>query len=311
MQKLVDYIACQGKNPPRRYRRLGRLLDAWQMLLERAERLAADVRESAPRSRAPIAEEAQVPRTPLSSLRDTLLATLDIGGQSGGLSASEPAYDFARIPAAIARQQKSIARQVILLGFELELYAQDELASVYWYLSNVLAPDEHAGAEDGAAAAHSTMARASLNVRSSISGRRAAAKLTAEPVQLLAAQTQLPDTGALQKLRFERRFQWTTEAGALRAHWQDYIAAVSSLRARSREDLIAHAVSALETMQGISREAVSSLSIPTSFDQKVRAGCRLGGKACRGSLSSHLAFSGQPASCADCKRDAEDCQAFA
>ena len=171
LQYLVDYIACQGKNPPRRYRRLGRLLDSWQMLLERAERLATDARETAPHLLRSIEAEAQAPRTPLSSLKEALLATLDVGGQSGGLSAEEPAYDFARLPAAIAHHQRSIARQVVLLGFELELYAPNELVSVYLYLSTVLAPTEHGdtgdSAQDGAAVAHSTMARASLNVRTS------------------------------------------------------------------------------------------------------------------------------------------------
>lgn len=164
-QYLVDYIACQSKNPPRRYRRLGRLLDSWQMLLERAERLAADVLDSAPR---PPAAGAEAQRTSLASLRDTLLATLDIGGQSSGSSDLEKAHDFNRVPAAIACQQKSIARQVVLLGFELELYAPDELLSIYWYLGTVLESDALAStakrAEDDAAVAHGFMARASLNV---------------------------------------------------------------------------------------------------------------------------------------------------
>ena len=43
---LVEYIAVLGKNRSRQYRKLGRLTEQWQSVLERAERMSTDVAPS-------------------------------------------------------------------------------------------------------------------------------------------------------------------------------------------------------------------------------------------------------------------------
>ena len=41
-------------------------------------------------------------------------------------------------------------------------------------------------------------------------------------VQLLLLSQKKPQLDLLEQTRFERRFRWTNESGALQANWQDY-----------------------------------------------------------------------------------------
>lgn len=42
------------------------------------------------------------------------------------------------MPLAILHWRAGITREIVLQGFELELYSPDELPFAYWYLSEVL-----------------------------------------------------------------------------------------------------------------------------------------------------------------------------